>query len=116
MIADRKTGAKVWLSASLSDVYEMVPGIAPVRRGVGSAALVVDQRNAGPSIVGSAILTTTGNVGGFAIFRYNPTAQEAVVPLETRNAGAYPLAFDDTNGLRPDWPWRMPRIRPLLSL
>jgi hypothetical protein len=54
--------------------------------------------NTGASMVGSAQLTTTGNVGGFAIFRYTPTGQEAVVPLETRNAGAYVLAFDNTNG------------------
>jgi hypothetical protein len=38
-------------------------------------------------------------VSGFAIFRYNPTGQEAVVPLETRNASAYVLAFDNTNHL-----------------
>ena len=47
--------------------------------------------------VGSAQLTTTGNVGGFVIFRYNPNGQEAVVPLESRNAGAYLLAFDNTS-------------------
>ncbi len=47
---------------------------------------------------GSAQLTTNGNVGGFVIFRYNPDGQEAVVPMETRNANAYLLAFDGTNG------------------
>ena len=47
---------------------------------------------------GSAQLTTTGNVGGFVIFRYNANGQEAVVPLESRNAGSYFLAFDNTNG------------------
>jgi hypothetical protein len=47
--------------------------------------------------VGSAQLTTNGNVGGFVILRYNPTGQEAVVPLETRGANAYILAFDSTN-------------------
>jgi hypothetical protein len=47
---------------------------------------------------GSAQLTTTGNIGGFVIFRYNPNGQEAVVPLESRNASAYLLAFDNTNG------------------
>ena len=46
---------------------------------------------------GSAQLTATGDVGGFVIFRYNPNGQEAVVPLETRNAPAYILAFDNTN-------------------
>ncbi len=48
--------------------------------------------------IGSAQLTTNGNVGGFVIFRNNPFAQEAVVPLETRNANAYILAFDNTGG------------------
>jgi len=47
---------------------------------------------------GSAQLTTNGNVGGFVIFRFNPNGQEAVVPLETRNANAYILAFDNTGG------------------
>ncbi len=49
-------------------------------------------------LTGSAQLTTTGTVSGYAIFRYLPNGQEAVVPLETRNAGAYLVAFDNTNG------------------
>ncbi len=52
-----------------------------------------------PLLTGSAQLTTTGNISGFVIFRYNPNGQEAVVPLESRNAGAYLLAFDNTNGI-----------------
>src|ERR1019366_7908704 len=36
---------------------------------------------------------------GFAIFHLIPNAQEAVVPLETRNASSYLLAFDNTNGV-----------------
>jgi hypothetical protein len=47
-------------------------------------------------LTGSAQLSTTGNVSGFVIFRHN--GQEAVVPLESRNANAYILAFDNTNG------------------
>ncbi len=68
---------------------------------VAGATLVIltQGSNAGATLVGSAQLTTTGNVGGFAIFRYNATGQEAVVPLETRNASGYVLAFDNTNGL-----------------
>jgi hypothetical protein len=66
----------------------------------GATLVILTQgSNAGASIVGSSQLTASGNVSGFAIFRYNPTGQEAVVPLETRNATAYVLAFDDTNGL-----------------
>jgi len=49
-------------------------------------------------LAGSAQLTTTGGVSGFAIFRYNPNGQEAVVPMETSSASAYLLAFDNTNG------------------
>ena len=47
---------------------------------------------------GSAQLTTTGNVGGFVIFRYNTNGQEAVVPLESRGASSYIIPFDNTNG------------------
>ena len=53
---------------------------------------------ANPVVTGSAQLTASGNVGGFVIFRYNPNGQEAVVPMETRNASAYLLAFDNTAG------------------
>ena len=49
-------------------------------------------------LTGSAQLTTTGNISGYAIFRYTPNGQEAAVPLETRNASSYLLAFDNTNG------------------
>jgi len=48
--------------------------------------------------IGSAQLTTNGNLGGFVIFRYNPNGQEAVVPLESRTANAFILAFDNTGG------------------
>jgi hypothetical protein len=48
--------------------------------------------------VGSAQVTTTGNVGGFVIFRYNPNGQEAVVPLESRVANSFVVAFDNTAG------------------
>lgn len=49
-------------------------------------------------LTGSAQLTTTGNVGGFVIYRYNPNGQEAVVPLESRGAGTYFIAYDNTSG------------------
>ena len=50
-------------------------------------------------LVGSAQLSATGAVDGFAIFHQIVTTQEAVVPMETRNATSYLLAFDNTNGL-----------------
>ncbi len=52
-----------------------------------------------PVLVGSAQLSATGTVDGFAIFHQIVTTQEAVVPMETRNASSYLLAFDNTNGL-----------------
>jgi hypothetical protein len=45
---------------------------------------------------GSAHVTTTGNIGVFVIFRYNPNGQEAVVPLENRGASTYYIAYDNT--------------------
>jgi hypothetical protein len=52
----------------------------------------------GPLLTGSAQLVATGNVGGYAIFRYNPNGQEAVVPIESRNASSYVIPFDNTGG------------------
>ena len=69
----------------------LAPGASLVIEAQGPAAQTV--------VSGSAQLSTAGKVGGFAIFRYAPTGQEAVVPLETRAANAYVLAFDNTNGL-----------------
>jgi hypothetical protein len=64
----------------------------------GATLVILTQgSNTGAPVVGSAQLTTAGTMSGFAIFRYNPTGQEAVVPLETRRASAYLLAFDNTN-------------------
>jgi len=66
-----------------------------------NSLLVLDSRQSGngnPEI-GSAHLLTNGKIGGFAIYKYTPTGQEAVVPLETRNAPSYVLAFDNTGVL-----------------
>ena len=75
---------------------------ASIDRQIGAnASLIVN--SAGPQTppvqVGSAQLSATGPVDGFAIFHQIPTAQEAVVPLETRNASSYLLAFDNTGGV-----------------
>jgi hypothetical protein len=48
---------------------------------------------------GSAQLVTNGNISGFVIFHYGPNSQEAVVPLENRNASAYLVAYDNTSGV-----------------
>jgi len=63
--------------------------------------LVVDtnQQDSPTAVVGSATLTTTGNISGFEIFRWDTFNQEASVPLETRTPNSFVLVFDDTNGL-----------------
>lgn len=52
-----------------------------------------------PLQIGSAQLATDGQVSGFIRFRYGPRDEEAIVPLETRNASAYILPFDNLNGV-----------------
>lgn len=65
----------------------------------GGSLIVVVADSPGAATTGSAVLSTTGNVGGFAMFRYNATGQEAVVPLQAVNAPSYVLAFDNTGNL-----------------
>jgi hypothetical protein len=48
-------------------------------------------------LTGSAQLTTNSPITGFAVYRYSLNGQEASAPLETRNAGSYLLAFDNTS-------------------
>ena len=60
------------------------------------ASLIIESSGAPQLITGSAQLSTTGHISGFVIFRHN--GQEAVVPLESRNANAFIVAFDNTNG------------------
>jgi len=76
--------------------------MATVDRTLAAGASLIVQ-SAGPlsdpePTIGSAQITSDGNVGGFVVFRYNPNGQEAVVLLESRNASAYILAFDNTAG------------------
>jgi hypothetical protein len=58
-----------------------------------NSLLVVDSQQPGnpTAQVGSAQLRTSFTVSGFAVFKYAPTGQEAVVPLETRNTASYCL-------------------------
>lgn len=67
----------------------------------GNASLTLNTAGAQvpPVLVGSAQLAATGQVDGFAIFHQNVTTQEAVVPMETREADSYILAFDNSGAL-----------------
>jgi len=44
-------------------------------------------------------METTGKISGFVIFHYNLKGHEAGVPLESRNASAYIVAFGHTKGM-----------------
>ena len=61
------------------------------------ATLVIQAQGLDSQVaLGSAQLTSDFGANAFALFRYDPSGQEATVPFETRNAGAYVLAFDNT--------------------
>jgi hypothetical protein len=61
------------------------------------ASLVVESQGTGTQVVlGSAQLSSDQGASGFALFRFDPSGQEATAPLETRNAPAYVLAYDNT--------------------
>jgi hypothetical protein len=66
---------------------------------IAAGATLVILTEGSTALVGSAQLSTTDSVSGFAVFRYKPTGQEAVVPLETRSASKYVLAFENMNGV-----------------
>lgn len=83
-------------------VTAAVQTTAVVNRSIPAGGILVIQvPNVGPTpTVGSAVLTTsTGHVGGSVVFHIDPGAQEAVVPLETRNAPSYILPFDNTGSV-----------------
>ena len=76
---------------SLATVNQTIPA---------GGELVIESQGPDSALtLGSAQLFTDGNIGGFIIFRYNPTGQEAAVPLQFQSAASYTLAFDNTGGL-----------------
>lgn len=68
---------------------------------LGSNALaVLDTRQTGTAdTVGSAQLYAAAGVSGFEVFANLSSGQQAAVPLETRKAPSYLLAFDNTGAL-----------------
>src|SRR4029077_20328768 len=62
----------------------------------GASLVIQAQGLDGQVTLGSAQLTSDFGTNAFALFRYDPNGQEATVPFETRNAGGYVLAFDNT--------------------
>jgi hypothetical protein len=61
------------------------------------ASLVIQAQGLDAQVaLGSAQLTSDFGANAFALFRYDPSGQEATVPFETRSAGAFVVAFDNT--------------------
>ena len=96
-LADQ-TGVPMSLPLSFPQPSGGAPTAAPsvTQNLAAGATLVIVSSGAPQLLTGSAQLSTTGHVSGFVIFRHN--GQEAVVPLESRNARTYLIAFDNTNG------------------
>jgi hypothetical protein len=93
-----QTGAPLSLPLSFPQSADATAIVAPsyTQTLAAGATLVIVSDGAADLLTGSAQLSSTGNVSGFVIFRHN--GQEAVVPLESRNANAYVIAFDNTKG------------------
>jgi len=92
-------GTPLTLPLTFPQVGSAVSTSSTVSRTLAAGASLLVQSTGPVSsalLTGSAQLTTNGNVSGFVIFRYEPRGDEAVVPLENRNASAYLLAFDNT--------------------
>jgi hypothetical protein len=53
-----------------------------------------------PVVVGSAQLTTSGNISAFEIFRWSLFGQEASVPVESGTSGNLLLEFDEASDLQ----------------
>ncbi len=93
-----QTGAPLSLPLSFPQPIGGTPTVAPslTQSLPAGATRVVVSNGAQDLLTGSAQLATNGQISGFVIFRHNN--QEAVVPLESRNAAGYIVAFDNTSG------------------
>jgi beta-lactamase superfamily II metal-dependent hydrolase len=96
-----ENGTALQVPLQLLQTAEMVTTASLTRNlsGYGTVTIQTIGQSGLSVVAGSAQLTTTGTVSGFGIFNWIQFGQEASVPLETRTANSYVLAFDNTNGL-----------------
>jgi hypothetical protein len=92
-------GAALMLPVTPSSSTAGVASLDPVLEPNATLTLQSSGLDGSPVQTGSAQLTSDGSVTGFIRFSYGVRGQDAIVPLETRNASSYILAFDNTNGL-----------------
>jgi hypothetical protein len=94
------------LSLSFPQISPIVqPAVSTLDRVLSPGATLIIETNGPdnqPTQTGWAQLLTSGNINGFAVFRQfvgtGGQQQEAVVPVENRNAGTYILTFDNSAG------------------
>lgn len=63
------------------------------------AVAVIESQGGTTLSVGSVQLLSDSKMSGYLVFRYQPTLQEAAVPLQVQNAASYTLPFDNTGGI-----------------
>ena len=91
-------GNPLTLPISYPQIGPAISNANSVNTGMGVGSTLIIQTtgvDASPLLTGSAQLSVQGTVGGFEIFGYE-NGNEAVVPLQTGNAGGYIIAFDNT--------------------
>ena len=87
------------LSLPQSPATTLTPSISLLRSLAPGTVLLIDSGGTDPTeFKGSTQLISDGNIGAYAVFKNVNSQQEAVVPLETRSAASYLLAFDNTRG------------------
>jgi hypothetical protein len=92
-------GSPLSMPLTIADTGNSVTATSMSETLAGGSTLTIVSPPTGAPLSGWASLSVSGSVGGFAIFRYNPSGQEAGVPLEARTASSYFLAFDNTGGV-----------------
>lgn len=92
-------GTPLSLPWTLAGASTTAPGLDQTLAPHARMVIASNPADGDPLQIGSAQLTTDGSVSGFIRFRYGPRDQEAIVPIEARNASSYILPFDNTNGV-----------------
>jgi hypothetical protein len=94
-----EAGSALSLPVSYSEPQRSITASSISETIAAGATLSLTLSDPGPLLEGHAKFSTNGDVGALTFIRYNPTGQEVGVPLETRNANAYLLAFDHSDGI-----------------
>jgi hypothetical protein len=95
---DTGDGVSLPIAFSKSGTSSVLSGIAQTLAPYSTVVVNTAGMSSDPTQTGSALFFASGGIDGYLIFHWGPSGQEAMVPLETRNANSYTLTFDNTNG------------------